>query len=71
MTEDKYTLDRTIEERLFELSHQREDNFVTPVILEYLVLRYNMGLNNQHAIGLLEARYLNIRKPIAQADRNL
>lgn len=42
--------------RLFELSHKREDNLVIPLILEYYTLeRY--GLDEDRIIKTMEKKY--------------
>ena len=47
---------RTLLNRLIEISHKREDNFAFPVILEHYDLTRN-GLNEEDALTVIEDKY--------------
>ncbi len=43
-------------EKLFEFSHNREDNLLTPLILEYYTLE-SYGLDEEKVVRIMEDKY--------------
>ena len=51
---------KDLEKELFELSHKREDNLVTPLVCEYYELQM-MGFTDDYALELMKNHYANMK----------